>query len=172
MGRFYPTYVSQQEVFLAHHQGKLVAFTSFHADETTLCLDLMRHTADLPQGTMHLVVQTAIDAAISTEKTQVSLAAIPDMPAWTLRTGPFSKRFTNAGLGQFKRSFAPRFVPKYAAAPSRAALALGLADITVEVFWPQPLPVASKPHKEDEDYELALNYLPWKCDAQPKFTGT
>ncbi len=171
MGRFCPTYLSTQDVFLAHHQGKLIAYASFHADHGSLCLDLMRHGSDLPQGTMHMIIQTAIDAAKTTGKSQVSLAAIPSMPEWTKRTGPLRQKFTKSGLGQFKRSFAPRFVPKYAAAPTRAALALALADITAEVFWPQPLTSTDAPHKEDEDYELALNYVPWKGGAQPNFTG-
>lgn len=166
MGRYCPAYVARQDVYLAYQHGKLIAFGTFHVDQEALCLDLMRHTSDVAQGTMHLIVQTAIATAQTEGKSHVSLAAIPDMPSWTARTGPFRHKFTNNGLSQFKRSFAPRMVPKYAAAPSHASLALALADITTEVFWPQPLPTRGKAHKQDEEYEVALNWLSWKGISQ------
>lgn len=156
MGRFCAEYLSRQEVFLAYQHGTLIAYASFHVDETSYCLDLMRHAPDVPQGTMHLILQTAIAGAQAAGKQHVSLAAIPDMPKWTAQTGPLRAHFTNPGLSQFKRSFAPSLIPKYAAAPTRTGLALALADITTEVFWPRPLQNPNTLHKQDEDYEVDL----------------
>lgn len=157
MGQFCPEYLRGQDVYLAHRNGELIAFASFHRGATSTCLDLMRHQPHIPDGTMHLLVQTAIARAKAAGKATVSLAATPDMPHWTRRTGPFATKFTNPGLVQFKRAFDPGLSPRYAAAPSRLALAIALADITIEVHWPAPVENHAEPHNKDEDYELALN---------------
>ena len=156
MGRFCPDYLQSQDVYLAHSNGKLIAYASFHRHADAPCLDLMRHLPDLPDGTMHLIVQVALDTARSDGKSTLNLAALPALPAWTRRTGPFSRYFDNPGLRQFKSSFAPRYAPRYAAAPSRTALVLALADIATEVHCPRPLVHCPAPHEQDEEYEIAL----------------
>ena len=62
------------------------------------------------------------------------------------------------GLRQFKSAFAPRWVPRYAAAPGPIRLAICLADIAREVHNPPPLSkqTASSAHVFDENYELDL----------------
>ena len=160
MGRFCPDYLHTQDVYLAYQNGKLIAFASFHEDTTSLCLDLMRHGPAVPDGTMHLIVQTAIASAQAAGKSRLSLAAVPDMSQWIIQTKALRGKFTNPGLAQFKNSFAPQHHPRYAAAPSRVALAIALADITAEVYGPRPLPPLHQTHKQDEDYEVALSAPP------------
>jgi phosphatidylglycerol lysyltransferase len=166
MGRFCPDHLTVQDVFLAYLDGQLIAYASFHSDPTAPCLDLMRHVPAPPDGTMHLLVQTAIDAARADGKTALNLAAVPQMPEWTRYTGRFRRHFTNPGLRQFKAGFAPAYVPKYAAAPSKSALVLALADIASEVHRPRPLPTTSPPHDQHEEYEVALNCASWKGEVK------
>ena len=58
-GRFAPSYVARQRVFGARIDGDLVAYITLHENQNQLCLDLMRHGADLPDGTMHALVTAA-----------------------------------------------------------------------------------------------------------------
>ncbi|WP_386626111.1 phosphatidylglycerol lysyltransferase domain-containing protein [Sulfitobacter geojensis] len=162
MGRFCPDYLAVQDVYLAHLDGQLIAYASFHSDPSAPCLDLMRQLPDVPQGTMHLLVKTAIDAARTEGKPAFSLAAVPYLPAWSKYSGPFRRSFSNPGLRQFKAGFAPVYVPKYAAAPSAGSLVLALADIASEVHHPRPLPTFGAAHKQHEEYEVALECPPWK----------
>ena len=162
MGRFCPAYLMRQEVFLAYLGGDLVAFASFHTSGNGLCLDLMRHLEDLPDGTMHLLLHHAIDAARHEGYEDISLAAVPSLPDWMHRIAPLQRRLDKPGLRQFKSSFAPTRHARYAAAPDLAALAIALCDIATEVHQPRPLPQINPPHDQDEDYEVALNEQLWK----------
>ncbi|MGC1502846.1 MAG: phosphatidylglycerol lysyltransferase domain-containing protein [Sulfitobacter sp.] len=162
MGRFCCDYLAEQDVYLARLDDRLIAYASFHSDPTAPCLDLMRHMPDLPDGTMHLLVQTAIDAARTNGKTTLCLAAVPYAPPWVKHIGPFRRHFDNPGLRQFKAGFAPTYVPRYAAAPSKPALVLALVDIANEVHRPRPLQTGSRPHEQHEEYVVALKGEPWK----------
>lgn len=167
MGRFCPEYLATQEVYLAHQDGRLIAYVSFHSDPTAPCLDLMRHVARPPDGTMHLLVQTAVETARAEGKPCLSLAAVPHPPRWINRLGSFRRYFENPGLRQFKASFAPAYLPRYAAAPSKTALLLALTDIASEVYRPRPLPTSGKPHEQHEEIEVALPGASWKGELKP-----
>ena len=145
MGRFAPDYLTRQEVILAHLNGRLVGFASFHANAQEWTLDLMRPGADAPDGTMQTLIATALDLARTCGARQFSLAALPpdadhiDGPAALIwRRAETGAGY--AGLRQFKMGFAPRLVPLYIAAPGRAALALAAADIARTIRRPPPLP--------------------------------
>ncbi|WP_299147880.1 phosphatidylglycerol lysyltransferase domain-containing protein [uncultured Tateyamaria sp.] len=162
MGRFAEDYVQDQWVGCAYAAGTLVAFVTAHRSETEWCLDLMRHDQTAPDGTMHALVHAAIIHARHAGATQFCLAATPACPdpastLWRWAAQQLSARAGGPGLRQFKSSFAPRWVPRYAAARSWRALAFGLADITRAVHKPPPLPRldTSAPHVNDENYELA-----------------
>lgn len=165
MGRFSPAYVAEQEVFLAYLGNQLVGFASFHRNADSLCLDLMRHAKDLPQGSMHALVQSAIDFAQHAKLSTVSLAAVPDVPKGLLSLPGMRQRFDRSGLLQFKNSFAPQWCPRYAAAPSFGALIIGLADMTLAIHCPAPLITAESAHNQDEDYEVDLTTP--ACDSSP-----
>ena len=156
MGRFDADYITAQRVYLANVNGQLVGFVSFHIAEHEWCLDLVRSANDAPNGTIHSLIVAAIADAASFGMPRVSLAAAPCKVA---EPSDFAARVRAAlqppGLRQFKQDFAPRWVPLYAAAPSRTALWLGLADVALRIQRPFPLPASSQPHEEDEYYEVA-----------------
>ncbi len=135
MGRFDPAIVATQKVFLAHADGSLVAFVSFNEVAAEWSLDLMRQGAAAPDGTMHALVAHAIHQAAVCGLRQISLASVPNVTAVGSGLPTFvQRRLADAtggsGLRRFKSSFAPRWVPRYAAAPSRIALAIGLVETT------------------------------------------
>lgn len=161
MGRFCPDYLSDHFIVCAWQESQLVAFASFQRSHREWCLDVMRHTADMPDGTMHALVVDAVLAAKSTGIRRVSLAATPACPdpasaffRWAAMQAV--ARAGGPGLRQFKSAFAPRWAPRYAAARNGVSLCLGLADITREVHRPPPLP--ARPvriiHNLDENYVL------------------
>ncbi|APX11387.1 hypothetical protein BWR18_06620 [Tateyamaria omphalii] len=162
MGRYCPDYVSRQWVVSAYSGNILVAFATFHRGSRDWCLDIMRHSDAAPDGTMQALVHHALQEAQAMGVTRVSLASViacpdPARAAWRWAAERAMLHAGGTGLRQFKSAFAPRWVPRYAAAPSWFALALGLADIARSVRAPGPLPDAnaSAPHQEDENYELA-----------------
>ncbi|APE43275.1 hypothetical protein BOO69_07470 [Sulfitobacter alexandrii] len=160
MGRFCPDYVAGQRVFLALQGAELVGFATFHAGPRDMALDLMRLAARAPDGTMQALVTAAVTEARARGLTRLSLAAVPDiaalkrpLPAWLCRA--VLDRAGADGLTRFKSAFAPRWSPRYAAAPGGGVLLLALADIAREVHHPPPLIHGTALHEQDEEYELA-----------------
>ncbi|TNC50474.1 DUF2156 domain-containing protein [Rubellimicrobium rubrum] len=136
MGRFEPTYLRRQRTFLAHLEGRLVAFATFHATQEEWTLDLMRHVEDTPSGTMHLLIAAAASKARAEGCARLSLAAIPrPLPDWASRLTRWQPCL---GLAQFKKSFGPVLVPRYAAAPDVPSLVMGLLAVALAIHRPQP----------------------------------
>ena len=160
MGRFCPVYVARQEVFLAYRHERLIAFATFHRDDRSFYLDLVRHGTDLPDGTMQALVHAAAVSAQAAGLASLSLAGVPHAPDWAARLPLIGPRFSERGLRQFKNGFAPRWQTRYAAAPGPVALVLGLADVAREVHFPAPLPTLRAIHVQDEDYEFAYGLEP------------
>ncbi|MEP5729766.1 MAG: phosphatidylglycerol lysyltransferase domain-containing protein [Sulfitobacter sp.] len=156
MGRFCPHYLCRQEVFVAYQGAELIAFVTFHRNADTLHLDLMRHAQSIPDGTMHQLVQTALEYAKVEGLEKVDLAAVPTPPKWMYRWPDVVARFAPSGLYQFKNSFAPKWQPRYAAAPGWPSLIIGLADIALAIQHPRALETQALPHNQDEDYELDM----------------
>ena len=141
MGRFCPDYLRSQIVYLAHQDGKLIAYISLHEGAFEMCLDLMRATGDAPSGTMHALVYTAIREAAEDGLTRFSLAALPAIPksryALANRVlGYFAQAAGAQGLIQFKTCFAPRLEPLYALARSWPALGIALLDLAQAIRNP------------------------------------
>ncbi|MWB77988.1 DUF2156 domain-containing protein, partial [Pseudooceanicola sp. 216_PA32_1] len=153
VGTWAPDHVARQRLYLAEVAGRPVAFVTFHEGPHELCLDLMRHLPGLPDGTMHALVVTALADARAEGIARLSLAAMPALPAREDRLTAAIRRQAalrggGAGLPRFKTSFAPRRAPLYAAAPNRAALALGLADMARAVHMRQRMSLAQDDHEE------------------------
>jgi phosphatidylglycerol lysyltransferase len=165
MGRFEQGYLRDHLIMRGYIDGKLVAFASFQRSTQEWCLDVMRHSIDAPDGTMHALVHHAIICARHAAIGRVNLAAVPACPdpgsaffRWAARVAIIKAGGT--GLRQFKSAFSPRWSARYAAAPTPFALAIGLADIAREVHTPPPIvPTAPKItreiHNNDENYVLA-----------------
>lgn len=134
MGRFEEGYIHRQRVLLAHCGDTLLGFVTFHTTATEWCLDLMRVMPDAPDGTMHLLVHAAIQAAADADVARVSLAAAPALPQGETRLERFLRRQfykhgSGTGLRQFKSCFAPDWQPLFMAAPSAAQLTLAAVDV-------------------------------------------
>ncbi|WP_338547911.1 phosphatidylglycerol lysyltransferase domain-containing protein [Roseovarius phycicola] len=149
MGRFCPEYLSHQAVFLARHEGRVVAFASFHTSKRDWCLDLMRTCATAPDGTMHAVIRSAIQAAEQDQVPRFSLAALPPkrgVMAWCA-----AKMGEGTGLLQFKMSFNPKRTARYALAPGWVSLILGLSDLWLSIRRPN----RNLAHNHHENNEFA-----------------
>ena len=174
MGQFDPDLLRQQEVFLGWVGARLVGFVSLHRGRAEWTLDLMRHSAEMPAGTMHALVHAAIRAAKAKGMAQLSLAARPRPPHWLapyVATLPATR-----GLVQFKQSFAPEWQPLYIAAPGWRGLLRGLIQITVAIHrpgWLGPaqgteIPGTALPTHHGvhvEDAEIGFETLAQACDA-------
>lgn len=168
MGRFCPATLLAQRVFIAWHGDRVVGFVSFHTTGQGWTLDVMRHDHCVPDGTMHLIVQTAIEDAAQIGVARVSLAAVPEPcfadAAQPKIAGTMRKLgLLNSGLLQFKSCFAPQWQPLYIVAPNRICLILGLAAIARAVFLPSPLrPEQGEDFQDDvAEYEFASGAQKW-----------
>ncbi|GAA6207428.1 hypothetical protein NBRC116601_07210 [Cognatishimia sp. WU-CL00825] len=144
MGQFEESYVAHQKVLLAYVNNMLVGFVTFHVTAHEWCLDLMRVLPDAPDGTMHRLVQSAIEAAATETVPCLSLAAAPAGPkeharleAWARKV--FFAKAGGAGLRQFKACFNPQWQPLYMAAPSPAQITLAALDLIRSVRRAEPL---------------------------------
>lgn len=163
MGRFCPHYLGGQRLFVAWLGGRPIAFASFHATAREWTLDLMRHGTDLPDGTMQALVASTIEAAAARGLPRLSLAAVPDLPPrlsrlWGVR---------ESGLARFKQGFAPRWEPRYLAAPGALSLFLAGVEIARAVHRPDPLHAQANAapapfHEQDADYEFATVPTSWQ----------
>jgi len=135
MGQFDIDYLRHQRVFLAHHDGRLVAYASFHECAREWTLDLMRHDGTAPPGTMQALIGCAIGAAKAAGVARLSLAAVPIKGCGDGTLGDRIRIRADSlaggeGLRRFKGAFAPHHETLYAAAPTRAQLVLGLWDVS------------------------------------------
>ncbi|WP_299298385.1 phosphatidylglycerol lysyltransferase domain-containing protein [uncultured Tateyamaria sp.] len=159
MGRFCENYIRHQWVVCAYINGTLVAFATAHCANDEWCLDIMRQSDAAPDGTMHALVDAMIRAARRVGAGKVSLAATPACPdpsngLWRWIARQVSARSGGPGLRQFKSSFAPRWVPRYAAARHPGALALALCDVARAILSPAP----PTPHNTNSAHDLDENY--------------
>jgi phosphatidylglycerol lysyltransferase len=145
MGTYNRKYVACQRVFLAYKDSQLIAFITLHQARSELTLDLMRHTDDAPDGTLHLLLSSAIQSAAQTHCPRVSLAAVPWVGAEKGIIVPYIrktllKRSNHAGLARFKTSFNPHWETLYIAGPSRTALAVAAIDVIRRITAPPRTP--------------------------------
>ncbi|WP_425050696.1 GNAT family N-acetyltransferase [Psychromarinibacter sp. S121] len=138
MGVFSAFYVAAQRCHLAYDGDRLVAFLTFHESHDEQTLDLVVHGADAPQGTMHLLVTRAIEAAAAEGCTRLSLAAVPrDWPLPRLLAQTFRSISGSDGLRRFKTSFGPSWETLYVAAPTPANLMLAAVDLADRITRPR-----------------------------------
>ncbi|MCV2864165.1 phosphatidylglycerol lysyltransferase domain-containing protein [Albidovulum sediminicola] len=142
MGRFDARYLRHQRVILATRGARLVAFASFHVGAQEWTLDLMRHEASAPDGTMQALVAAGIAAAREAGIPRLSLAAVPARGSGALPLRWLQDRVARRadGLRQFKAAFAPRSEPLYIAVAHPGALLPAVADLAWAIRFPRPLP--------------------------------
>lgn len=173
MGRFEPRYLRQQRIYAAFDGTRPIAFVSFHQRTEQWTLDLMRHLADVPTGTMHALITTAIEDAHSKGLKTLSLAAVLAPPPHLPFASKAAARAT--GLRRFKSAFAPRWSPRYICAPSRLSLIVTAASLCWAIHNPKPLrnqidaPTTTRgtnpPQGLDENFSFEPSRPP--CEALP-----
>ncbi|MGH1369340.1 MAG: phosphatidylglycerol lysyltransferase domain-containing protein [Maritimibacter sp.] len=143
MGIWAPDTLAWSRIYLAEDgTGALIGFITVHATPNEHTLDLMRASKDAPDGTMHLLVHYAIEAAKTAGVARFSLAAVPlsdaaNEPALFAKLRNHLDGVTGAGgLRQFKSAFGPNWETLYFAAPTKAALLLAAVDILREITRP------------------------------------
>ncbi len=142
MGRFCPSYIANQRVFMIKKGTEAIGFITFHRSRVEWVLDLIRHKERVPDGAIHTAITTAIETAKDEGVQRLSLAAVPDP-----RVTPAFWAKSRAGLTQFKRSFDPIWVPRYHAAPNRYIFWVSSVIIALAIHRPianLPLKLASK----------------------------
>lgn len=164
MGRHDRGYLGRQRLYIAWAGDRAIAYASFHTAPTEWALDLMRHEERLPDGTMHKLIQAAIDDAAQAGVARLSLAAVPDSalgcPDFVARLiAAAAPQTATKGLYQFKSCFAPHWSPLYLVAPGRPALWLAGVSLWRAICRPEPiLPPVEQDHA---DYGFASARNPW-----------
>lgn len=164
MGRHDRAYLGHQRLYIAWHHDRPIAYVSFHTTPDEWALDLMRHGKDLPDGTMHSLVQAAIADATREGVARLSLAAVPEGAFGkgdlvTRLTAALAPETAATGLLRFKSCFAPHWSPLYLIAPGR--LGLLLAGLSLWRAITRPPPISRKIEQDDAEYEFASRPGPW-----------
>ena len=175
MGRHERAHLAEQRLYVAYLDTRPVAYVSFHQGQGEWTLDLMRHLADLPDGTMHSLVTAAIADARRLGIDRLSLAAVPEAAITPPQDrlgrliAAIAPPTAAAGLFRFKSAFAPHWRPLYLAAGSRAALAI--AGLSLWRAITRPPPIAAHPMQDFEqdhaEYAFASVPRPWHIETGP-----
>lgn len=165
MGRFCPDYLRHQRLYIAWQNHVPIGFVSFQLGANDWALDLIRYGPDLPDGTIHLLIQTAIDEAKALGLARLSLASVPDFSALPkpLQHVLGAASAQHQGLLRFKSAFAPYWQPRYLTAANHAALALAAVEIARAIHHPAPLPRrdCSAYDTDKADIEIASDRHTW-----------
>ena len=143
VGRFDPAYIGRFDCALVRREGAIVAFANVWATENReeLSVDLMRHLADMPYGTMDFLFVQLMQWGRDNGYRWFNLGMAPLSgiesrrlaPIWA-RIGALLYRHGDAfygfeGLRAYKDKFSPAWTPRYIAAPPGLGLARGMIDL-------------------------------------------
>jgi len=143
VGRFDPAYLARFDCALVRQQGRIVAFANVWATDNReeLSVDLMRHLAEMPYGTMdYLFVQLMLWGRDQGYRWfNLGMAPLSGIesrrlaPMWA-RIGALLYRHGDAfygfeGLRAYKDKFSPVWTARYIAAPPGLGLARGMIDL-------------------------------------------
>jgi phosphatidylglycerol lysyltransferase len=143
IGRFSPEYMARFDCAVVRKEGRIVAFANIWAmpNQAELSVDLMRHTADAPYGTMDFLFIQLMLWGKEQGYRYFSLGIAPLSglearrlaPAWA-RVGNLLYRHGGAlygfvGLRAYKEKFSPTWQPRYIAGPHGLSLVRALVDL-------------------------------------------
>jgi phosphatidylglycerol lysyltransferase len=143
VGRFDPAYIGRFDCALVRREGAIVAFANIWATENReeLSVDLMRHLADMPYGTMDFLFVQLMQWGRDQGYRWFNLGMAPLSgiesrrlaPIWA-RIGALLYRHGDAfygfeGLRAYKDKFSPVWTARYIAAPPGLGLARGMIDL-------------------------------------------
>lgn len=147
LGFFDEGYLSNFRTAVVTREGRIAAFASLwlSGDGSSAAVDLMRHAAGVPNGTMEFLFVRSIEWAKDSGCREFSLGIAPfsgidprqAAPLWNKAIALIFKNgegiYNFQGLRAFKEKFAPRWEPRYIAAGSGTPLANAAADIALTV---------------------------------------
>lgn len=139
MGVFTPDYVQTQRCYLASQHGRMLGFITMNTCKAEWSLDLMRQTADAPDGTMHALLVHAIADAGAQGLPRLSLASIPYDHRNKILRKCVDVASGGNGLRQFKSAFAPHWQTLYMATPNRLQFCIAAFDIAREITNKRPI---------------------------------
>ncbi|MDG2534114.1 bifunctional lysylphosphatidylglycerol flippase/synthetase MprF [Sphingomonas sp. HITSZ_GF] len=143
VGRFDPAYIGRFDCAVVRRGGDIVAFANIWATDNReeLSVDLMRHLADMPYGTMDFLFVQLMQWGRDQGYRWFNLGMAPLSgiesrrlaPIWA-RIGALLYRHGDAfygfeGLRAYKDKFSPVWMPRYIAAPPGLGLARGMIDL-------------------------------------------
>jgi phosphatidylglycerol lysyltransferase len=144
LGCFDRAYLRNFDMALVMVEGRIVAFANLWLtpNKTEASVDLMRHRADAPRGTMDFLFANLMVWAKARGYGRFTLGIVPLSgienhhlaPAWAkaaalvFRHGESFYGFR--GLRGYKEKFAPKWEPRYVAGPHGIGLIQGLHDIS------------------------------------------
>lgn len=162
LGFFDRTYVQSFDMALVMVGNRPVAFANLWLTENKeeASVDLMRHTADAPRGTMDFLFANLLLWARDQGYARFTLGMVPLSgiegrrlaPVWSRAAAlvfRHGERFYGfRGLRAYKDKFAPRWEPRYLAGPQGVALLQSLRDVAHLIanphVPPRPLPSTAK----------------------------
>jgi len=144
LGRFDRAYLANFDTAVVMADDRIVAFANLWLapNKSEASVDLMRHRADAPSGTMdYLFVQMILWAKARGYRRfslgMAPLSGITDRrlaPRWARLAGfafRHGERFYGfRGLRTYKEKFAPRWEPRYVAGPHGLGMILALRDLS------------------------------------------
>jgi phosphatidylglycerol lysyltransferase len=144
LGHFDRAYLANFDMALVMVEGRIVAFANLWLtpDKSEASVDLMRHGADAPRGTMDFLFANLMLWAKARGFRRFTLGQVPLSgiegghlaPAWAkaaalvFRHGESFYGFR--GLRGYKEKFAPAWEPRYVAGPHGIGLIQGLHDVS------------------------------------------
>lgn len=144
LGAFDPAYLARFDcAIVSDTAGRIVAFANIWTmpDGVELSVDLMRHSPDMPYGTMDMMFVRLFEWGRARGFARFNLGLAPLSGITGGRLAPLWAKlghalFQNgetlygfAGLRAFKAKFSPDWQPRYIATPRRTAMARVLIDL-------------------------------------------
>ncbi|KQM19453.1 bifunctional lysylphosphatidylglycerol flippase/synthetase MprF [Novosphingobium sp. Leaf2] len=144
LGSFNRDYIGNFDIALVMVEDRIVAFANLWltADKQEASVDLMRHRADAPRGTMDFLFANLLLWSKARGYQRFTLGMVPLSgiegrhlaPAWAKAAAlvfRHGERFYGfRGLRGYKEKFAPRWEPRYVAGPYGVGLIQGLHDVS------------------------------------------
>jgi phosphatidylglycerol lysyltransferase len=154
LGFFDEDYLLNFPCAIVEREGRIVSFSNIwpSGDGKDLSIDLMRHSADSPNGTMEflfieLLLWGAAHGYLSFNLGMAPMSGVESREAAPLWNKAISLIFHKGegiynfqGLRAFKEKFGPQWSPRYLATANGVSLPLVAADITLIVSRGRRLP--------------------------------
>ena len=143
VGRFDPDYIAVCNCALVRQEGRIVAFANIWetANRRELSVDLMRHAAEMPYGTMDFLFIRLMQWGRDQGYDWFTLGIAPLSGIEARRLSPFWAKagafffrhgesfYGFEGLRAYKDKYAPRWEPRFIAGPRGISLSRAMIDL-------------------------------------------